>query len=337
MLPNADQAEVVRVFQQMLAEASESLAAEFEAMFRGLGSWDLEDSRRFIQQTAPLWRAHKQVVIDLTSEMLSLITEVDTIALAAKEVLATPPNPDVAFRTMWKSLKNGTPFDDAFETAAGMVRGQATTSLTRASREATSSWVEASPFRSPWDDATANQPRWRPSTRYRQAYDRSAVGEQRVVGYRRVLTGTTCRWCARVATQRYLTADSADFGHHNCDCAVLPIIGDRDPGQIVNGALYDRLEESGTDVAVDRARNLTRLDKQAANADRRRREALAAYELEDDIDRKIRLEDRAFEWDEKATKYRAQAAEMRTEHIAEPVPRYVTETGAPAPDPQPVG
>lgn len=60
-----------------------------------------------------------------------------------------------------------------------------------------------------------------------------------IVGWRRVPQGSTCRWCMTVSTQRYRTAQSASFGHGHggtdyCDCDVVPIIGDRDPGRVIN-------------------------------------------------------------------------------------------------------
>ena len=65
-----------------------------------------------------------------------------------------------------------------------------------------------------------------------------------VVGYRRVLTGKSCRFCATAATQRYHTRQLRPL-HSGCDCGVAPIIGDRDPGRVVNDQLLARLKEQG--------------------------------------------------------------------------------------------
>lgn len=60
------------------------------------------------------------------------------------------------------------------------------------------------------------------------------------VGWRRVPRGSTCSYCIVTSTQRYKTAESAArVGHRNkgrrtCDCSIVPIIGDRDPGRIIN-------------------------------------------------------------------------------------------------------
>jgi hypothetical protein len=85
---------------------------------------------------------------------------------------------------------------------------------------------------------------------------RSTFGrDDRVVGYRRVLTGREdCGICAVAATQRYRKANLAAI-HGGCDCGVQPIYAGRDPGQVIDPDGLDRVHESiaerfGTD-AVD--------------------------------------------------------------------------------------
>lgn len=67
----------------------------------------------------------------------------------------------------------------------------------------------------------------------------SAV-EDRVVGWTRTVTGNACDFCITVSTQRYRTAESASFGHLRCDCGVAPIIGNRDPGRVINSRMADK-------------------------------------------------------------------------------------------------
>lgn len=62
----------------------------------------------------------------------------------------------------------------------------------------------------------------------------------RIVGWRRVLVGETCAWCQRVAAQRYRTKDTALRVRHNrCDCEIVPIVGDSDPGRVINAERRD--------------------------------------------------------------------------------------------------
>jgi hypothetical protein len=58
--------------------------------------------------------------------------------------------------------------------------------------------------------------------------------EPRVRFYRRVLTGAeSCGLCIIASTQRYQKRDLLPI-HPNCDCVVAPILGDQDPGQVIN-------------------------------------------------------------------------------------------------------
>lgn len=61
-----------------------------------------------------------------------------------------------------------------------------------------------------------------------------------VVGYRRVLEGPhSCGLCVIASTQRYHKGELMPI-HPSCDCAVAPIIGDSDPGQVINQPLLDK-------------------------------------------------------------------------------------------------
>lgn len=76
----------------------------------------------------------------------------------------------------------------------------------------------------------------------------SRGGELRpwVVGYRRVLTGQSCAFCATASTQRYKSADLLPL-HPSCDCDVAEIFGTEDPGHIINRELLDALKKAGRD------------------------------------------------------------------------------------------
>jgi hypothetical protein len=79
-------------------------------------------------------------------------------------------------------------------------------------------------------------------------------GDERIVGYRRVLTGAeNCAMCVLASTQRYHVEDLLPI-HPACDCAVAPIVGRQDPGQVINsvtvtdGAQAVRSTSSGVNV-----------------------------------------------------------------------------------------
>lgn len=70
----------------------------------------------------------------------------------------------------------------------------------------------------------------------RQATMQIVSSSARMTGYRRVLTGRSCAFCATASTQRYHRAQLAPL-HTHCDCGVAPIFGDADPGQVINKRL----------------------------------------------------------------------------------------------------
>lgn len=73
-----------------------------------------------------------------------------------------------------------------------------------------------------------------------------------VVGFSRVPDGAACELCLLASTQRYHVGDLMPI-HDRCSCDVEPLFGEKDPGQIIDPDLLDRLNtanESGIDVAV---------------------------------------------------------------------------------------
>jgi hypothetical protein len=78
----------------------------------------------------------------------------------------------------------------------------------------------------------------------RDGMDQITTTDQRVVGYRRTLTGASCALCATASTQRYHSGDLMPI-HNRCDCGVAPIIGDEDPGQVINKPLLRDLRQAG--------------------------------------------------------------------------------------------
>lgn len=69
------------------------------------------------------------------------------------------------------------------------------------------------------------------------------------VGYRRVLTGSSCQLCATASTQRYHKTQLMPI-HTHCDCSVAPIFANRDPGQVINRRLLAQLKDADGPVAV---------------------------------------------------------------------------------------
>lgn len=79
----------------------------------------------------------------------------------------------------------------------------------------------------------------------------SASGQYGIVGYRRVLTGKSCALCARASTQRYKSGQLMPI-HGSCDCGVAPIMGDRDPGHVINKQLVKDLKAADRQGIAER-------------------------------------------------------------------------------------
>jgi hypothetical protein len=69
----------------------------------------------------------------------------------------------------------------------------------------------------------------------------------RIVGWRRVLTGASCAFCATASTQRYGGPNLMPI-HDRCDCGVAPIIGSSDPGHVINRPLLDNLKSAAKEA-----------------------------------------------------------------------------------------
>lgn len=91
---------------------------------------------------------------------------------------------------------------------------------------------------------------------HRSAAQRT-MSDAGVVGYRRTLTSQSCALCATASTVRYRTDQLMPI-HDHCDCGVAPIVGDRDPGQIINRDLLRELRSAGgSDYWTDRNLRVT--------------------------------------------------------------------------------
>lgn len=66
----------------------------------------------------------------------------------------------------------------------------------------------------------------------------------RVWGYRRILSGSkVCGMCVVASTQRYHREDLMPI-HPGCKCDVAPIVGDEDPGRVINQDLLDSAHQA---------------------------------------------------------------------------------------------
>jgi len=190
------------------------------ALWAALTSWRSLDAAAFVAQAVPVITGGQQRTAALTAAYLAHVvrdgggtpsapdlggmSDEDLRGVPATEVYRRP------FTQLWTDLSQGKPLDQAVASAGQRVQSLSATDLQLAK-------------------TTASQ--------------RILSSSAGVTGYRRVLTGDhSCALCLIASTQRYHRAQLLPI-HPQCDCGVLPIFGDHDPGQVIDpdllGAIHD--------------------------------------------------------------------------------------------------
>lgn len=287
--------EATRAYQTGLQRLQAALTSLLVPAWIDLGNYDRDDVPRWELLISAAVAAHADESTALASGYVSLMTDGEIATVSRPAITA---DPEIPFLRHWRGLNEGKLWEQSVEEAAGGVGEYSSDVVQSTARKAS-------------DEAATEQ----------------------VVGWRRTLTGSSCEWCALVSTQRYRTAESADFGHANCDCGVTPITGDVDPGRVINSDLLKELKAQGAGDRITQNRRAKRSLTAADNAAARRDKALAALADESDPARIGRLKARANRWDREAEAFRARAAEESARPIK---PRLPGNTGYVQPDGSPV-
>lgn len=195
MLAEAAQLTLTRRYQALTRRYADGAARVVASAWVDLGSCDPNDVARLAGRAGPVVDVLSARAASATAGYLAAILE-EPVTPAT---VIVEPDWDSAFIALRRSLANGHDFATAVE--SGRLRSEAVGSNAVVSTS-------------------------------RRAADE--VAGPRIVGWRRTLSGNACQWCSTVATQRYHSAESADFGHDHCHCAVVPIFGEADPGRVIN-------------------------------------------------------------------------------------------------------
>lgn len=297
-MPDSEVAVAATVaYQTTLRRLRAGLSGALTPEWLALGSYDRDDVARWEVLIAAAVAAFAEEAAAAAVGYVATVAEVVPPPLPTPTVLA---DPEVPFLRHWRGLNDGKLWEQSVEDAAGAVEEFANDVVHSTARVAS--------------DGVSDD----------------------VVGWRRVLVGPSCEWCALVSTQRYRSAESADFGHAKCDCTVAPIVGDADPGRVINRPLLRELKARGVGDRVSRNRQASRSLQAADNAAARRDRALAELAAERDPVRRGRLEARARRWDREAEAFRARAAEQAAADLKPRLPGdtgYVNPEGVPVPRP----
>ena len=218
------QAALVRAFSSVDAQIRNKVVAVVIQAANGLGSWRDADIERFTSAILPTVLGAQRQMGSLTDAYIramvgdmvgGIVRPSGTTPLTGgalrggvdpAEVYARP------IRTIWRGLAEGKSLDVALAVARLRLEQITKTDLQLAKDHASRAILSA---------------------------------DERVVGYRRVLTGSrSCGLCVVATTQRYHREDLMPI-HPGCDCGIAPIVGTEDPGQLINEPLLE-----GTHAAI---------------------------------------------------------------------------------------
>lgn len=215
---------LIQRYTQLTAQLQQNTVDAVAAQYQASPDYRAADAEAFAAQAAPVVQSGQEQMSTLTKVFLALLIGYMTGETAEKisEALTSPltgpallaldfarglRGVDPAevyqrpYREVWYALSRGVPFPEAVDEGRGRVAQLASTDVQLAKTH------------------TARE---------------VLRDDQRVVGYRRVLEGAySCGLCVLASTQRYHKRQLMPI-HPQCDCSVAPIVGDDDPGQVIN-------------------------------------------------------------------------------------------------------
>ena len=207
-----EQAGLVAAYLDACARLRTGMLAALLALWGDLSSWRDEDAQEFAEQAAPVVVGSQEAMATLTDAYLAMLLGDMLGALLQVAGVTLPDNlrgvpPEQVYQRpfvdIWRALADDVPLPEAVRRGGHRMQNLATTDLQLAKTHAVRQALAARP---------------------------------QVVGYRRVLTGSeNCGLCVIASTQRYHRAELLPI-HPGCDCAVAPLLGDQDPGQVINAA-----------------------------------------------------------------------------------------------------
>lgn len=221
---------VILGHQRLKEQIRQRIESYIVGRWNNLGSWREADVDEFVRQVVPAVELGQRQVAQLTNSYLDSMARLAGVEPSPTQLAAMRYprgiDPDEAYRrggtTMWTELANGQSFDDAYAASVRRLRDLVRADLQMANRDAAHSKLS---------------------------------GDERVVGYRRVLSpGENCALCALASTQRYHREQLMPI-HSGCRCDVAPIYGAHDPGQVIaeeqllslKSAIDEQLGEDGWD------------------------------------------------------------------------------------------
>lgn len=144
----------------------------------------------------------------------------------------------------------------------------------------------------------------------RAAGSAAMKADGRIVGYRRVTDGRACSFCRLAATQRYTVGDLMGL-HVHCGCSVAPIVGGKDPGQVIDREELRRLKADGVVDEISLRRTISETDRVVDDYRARAAHWREQARTTPDQEAETRYAKRADSWAAEADRRAAQADRAR--------------------------
>lgn len=171
-----------------------------------ISSFDEAEIARFAKLIEPLMGAVKQTAVSVTSGYLSTVTGLPQVGVSAG-LVESAFDAREPFISVWQALDSGVPYDEAVEAGRKRAESMIRTYMSSTARKTGDHYLHAAGVKSSL--------------------------------WRRVPDGKACPWCLKVAHDHYKSSESADFGHRNCGCSVLPSINNFDPAPVATQAIQE--------------------------------------------------------------------------------------------------
>lgn len=240
-------AEVLAAYQAQQGAILEWVDQAVREAWAGLGTYDRADIAKWLDALQGIVPPAQSALAELTTGMVAAVT--DSAAVAVPETVYTAVRSGVSFADeyqrpflrLWHDLKaTDTPFPDLVTSSGDYAAGMAHTDTQLAMTRTMQTVVEE---------------------------------DDKLIGYRRTLTGKSCRFCATASTQLYgqgrrsrrggrlglewrnakAKKGKAEYGptstlmplHKHCDCGVAPVTSRFDPALDHNQSILRALQDGG--------------------------------------------------------------------------------------------
>lgn len=175
-------------YKALIARYGDRTASSMVRAWDRLGSYSEDDIARYQRQTAPVLSGAKTAAVAASAAFFVTTHRIKPVVVKIDHVVVKAKFAD-PFHAMWHAVGEGRPNDEALQVGRSVAEATGNDFVVSAARRASDLAAKAAGIRVRWA---------------------------------RVPAGDACAFYIDAAADTYATADSADFGHDRCSCAVVP-------------------------------------------------------------------------------------------------------------------